>query len=126
MKKAYDRTTARQLVPLLKSITREVVERLHEVRIFQGRLTLLAQETLDSGAEVTSSGEYIELRAALSNHRRQIRLAMKELDRLGCVVDEHNPLLIFIPGSDGNIDHGFQWDPSDPTLRRATTGTAVS
>ena len=126
MKKAYDRTTARQLVSLLKSITREVVERLHEVRIFQGRLALLAQETLDSGAAVTSSGEYIELRAALSNHRRQIRLAMKELERLGCVVDEHNPLLIFIPGSDGNIDHGFQWDPSDPTLRRSTTGTAVS
>jgi len=123
MKKAYDRTTARQLVPLLESITREVVDRLHEVRIFQGKLSLLEQGK--SGA-VAKGDEYIELRAALSNHRREIRLAMKELERLGCVVDEHNPLLIFIPGSDGNIDHGFQWDPADPTLRRATTGTAVS
>ena len=123
MKKAYDRTTARQLVPLLESITREVVDRLHEVRIFQGKLALLEQGK--SGGDAKGE-EYIELRAALSNHRREIRLAMKELERLGCVVDEHNPLLIFIPGSDGNIDHGFQWDPSDPTLRRATTGTAVS
>lgn len=126
MKKAYDRTTARQLVPLLESITREVVDRLHEVRIFQGKLALLEQRSLDGNGGSEKSGECIELRAALSNHRREIRLAMKELERLGCVVDEHNPLLIFIPGSDGNIDHGFQWDPADPTLRRAATGTAVS
>ena len=123
MKKAYDRTTARQLVPLLESITREVVDRLHEVRIFQGKLALLEQGKSVGG---TRSEEYLDLRAALSNHRREIRLAMRELERLGCVVDEHNPLLIFIPGSDGNIDHGFQWDPSDPTLRRATTGTVAS
>jgi len=123
MKKAYDRTTARQLVPLLESITREVVDRLHEVRIFQGKLALLEQGKSGAAAK---GDEYIELRAALSNHRREIRLAMQELERLGCVVDEHNPLVIFIPGSDGNIDHGFQWDPSDPTLRRATTGTVVS
>ncbi len=122
MKKAYDRTTARQLVPLLESITKEVLERLHEVRIFQGRLALLEQD--NPGGE--KGVDYLEVRAALSNHRREIRLAMKELERLGCVVDEHNPLLIFIPGSDGNIDHGFQWDPSDPTLRRSTTGTAAS
>ena len=126
MKKAYDRTTARQLVPLLESITKEIVDRLHEVRIFQGRVALLEQQDRPSGRDGTKGGEYLELRAALSNHRRQIRLAMKELEQLGCVVDEHNPLRIFIPGSDGNIDHGFQWDPSDPTLRRATTGTAVS
>lgn len=126
MKKTYDKTTARQLVPLLESITKEVVDRLHEVRIFQGRLALLEQENHRGGKDGTKAGEYLELRAALSNHRRQIRLAMKELERLGCVVDEHNPLLIFIPGTDGNFDHGFQWDPSDPTLRRATTGTAVS
>ena len=126
MKKAYDRTTARQLVPLLKSITREVVERLHEVRIFQGRLALLEQGKSDGRQSDAMSAEYLDLRAALSNHRREIRLAMKELERLGCVVDEHNPLLIFIPGTDGNIDHGFQWDPADPRLRRATTGTAVS
>ena len=126
MKKAYDRTTARQLVPLLESITREVVDRLHEVRLLQGKLALLEQENQRVGLSAEKSGEFLELRAVVANHRRQIRLAMKELERLGCVVDEDNPLLIFIPGTDGNIDHGFQWDPSDPTLRRAATGTAVS
>ena len=38
MKRAYDRDRARQLIPLLGSITQEISERVHEALIIQGRL----------------------------------------------------------------------------------------
>jgi hypothetical protein len=116
MKKAYDTQHAKQLLPLLESIVREVADRLHEIRVIQGRLAAFE--------DVEATPEFFDLKAALSNHRREIRLATAELERLGCVVDEKYPLRIIIPGTDGNPE--FQWDPGELILRRLATGTVVS
>lgn len=121
MNKAYDTQHAQQLVPLLESIVREVADRLHEIRILESRIGRIEAE-----AGEQASSEFFDLKASLATHRREIRLATRELERLGCVVDGRHPLRIIIPGSDGNLDHGFQWDPSDPMLRRVSTGTRVS
>ncbi len=118
MKKAYDRTHAQQLVPLLRSIGIELTERLHEIRVLQGRLA--AQERLDAPAEAVA-----DLNAALSNHYRELRLAQRELQRLGCTLDDNHPLRILIPGADGEVAHGFALDADNTTLRRVSTGTAL-
>ena len=118
MKKAFDRQLAQQVLPLLRSIGLELSERLHEIRLLQGRIALT--ESHDDGLE-----ELPHLLATLANHRREVRMAAKELERLGCTLDEDCPGRILIPGADGNMAHGFALDASDATLRRVSTGTAV-
>jgi len=108
MIRAYDRKSARELVPLLEVITRELSERMHEVRVLQGRLLGLA--------EVGPSTEVLELRAALAGHRREIRRAHAELERLGCVLDKGWPQRVLIPGADGRLEGGYTWDGQDPEI----------
>ncbi len=118
MKRAYDRDRARNLIPLLGSITREIAERAHEARILQGRLGKLEDEPMCE--------ELVDLRAKLASHRREIRLSLKELERLGCAMDEDAPGQIRIPGRDGDFDHGFQFDPGSYSLRRVESGINIA
>lgn len=118
MMKAYDRNHAQRLLPLLRSIGNELAERLHEVRILQGRIAVHERR----GGDVH---ELLDLKATLATQRRELRLTAKELERLGCTLDESHPGRILIPGADGDVAHGFAWDASDPTLRRVSTGTAI-
>ncbi len=119
MKKAYDRELVQRLLPLLRSIGVEIAERMHEERVLQGRIAVYERR-----------GEYcaelFNLRAALAVHRRELRLARKELETLGCVLDRNHPGRILIPGADGDVENGFTWAASDPTLRRAATGVAIA
>lgn len=104
MMNSYDRNRARQLVPLLKSITKEMDERLTRIR----RLEALLEST-ENDQRARTSAE-LDLQAELATQRRELRLARKELERLGCVVDPAHPQRVLIPGSDGNIERGFRWD----------------
>lgn len=118
MKKAYDRQLAQQLLPLLQSIGQEVTERLHEIRVLRGRIS--AHEQADGDIE-----QLLGLKATLANHKREVRLAGKELERLGCTLDEDCPGRILIPGADGEVAHGFTWEASNPSLRRNSTGAVI-
>jgi hypothetical protein len=118
MKKAFDRQLAQLLLPLLRSIGHELSERLHEARLLQGRIAL-AENRSDDLEELSN------LHATLSTHRREVRMMAKELERLGCTLDDSCPGRILIPGADGDVAHGYALDVSDPTLRRVSTGTAV-
>lgn len=117
MSQAYDHQTAQRLLPLVTSIGIELSERLHEVRILQGSINLR-----ERNGDIDD--ELLDLRAQLANHRREIRYAGKELERLGCAIDQNQPGRILIPGADGEVAHGYTWAASDPTLRRVQTGTA--
>ncbi len=110
MNMTYDHERARKLIPLLESITSELAYRTHELRILQGRLTRLGDEP---------SNEFMDLKARLAMHRREIRYSLGELDRLGCLVHESNPSLVLIPGLDGEFEHGYQVDLRSGSLRRA-------
>ena len=55
--------------------------------------------------------------AEAANHRREIRLARAELERLGCRVVGTAPLTIRIPGRVGSINKSFVWRTNDPALR---------
>ena len=118
MKRAYDRDRARQLIPLLGSITQEISDRVHEALIIQGRLAKLEGNPIGD--------EFMNLKAKLAVHRRELRHSAKELDRLGCVMDEEEPGQIRIPGSDGDFEHGFQFDSGSRSLRRVQPGINIA
>lgn len=102
MKRAYDARNADQLIPLLRSVQREIRERADEIRGLRVRLTNLTRGQGD--VEATRA-----LQAELANHKREIRLARKELERLGCAIDEERPERVLIPGVGGDLAAGFAW-----------------
>lgn len=121
MKYAYDRTRAKQLVPLLEAISAEIAERTVQIELLEQHAAALRE-----GSETESNRrELMDLQAELAIHHREVRLAKKELEHLGCAVDESFPARILIPGRDGNLERGFRWDAGDETVHRLPN-TSVS
>lgn len=102
MNYSYNRDRAEQLVPLLESIFDEVAERRQSIRTLERELNKAKRE----GAPRAIVGD---LTARLANHRRELRHTSKEFERLGCVVDEHNPNRVIIPGEGGALEQGYHW-----------------
>ena len=113
MKNAYDRTRAKQLVPLLKAIGREIADRLDAIHILEQRIASMKATV---GRE-----DMLNLKAELADNRRELRLARAELGTFGCVSDETQPQRVLIPGIDGKLENGFHWSFSEPTIRRIRT-----
>lgn len=101
MRKEYDRERAAQLVPLLRSITHEILERTAAIE----RLEL----ALVQGAPSPAGDAGLD--AELVGQRRELRLAKQELSRLGCAIDQDHPLRVLIPGASGQA--GFAWGLDD-------------
>jgi uncharacterized small protein (DUF1192 family) len=87
-----------RLVPLLRSIGHEILERAAAVTELDARIA-----TLSSRAH---SEEIARHRADASEHKRELRFAHRELERLGCAVDGLDPLTFRISVDD---DIGFLW-----------------
>ncbi|MEE2940545.1 MAG: DUF2203 family protein [Planctomycetota bacterium] len=99
---SYDRNRAAKLVPLLESIFVEVADRRQSIR-------RLERELQRAKRDGESRAVLSDLTARLATHRRELRMTSKEFEQLGCVVDEHNPNRVIIPGASGNYDEGFHW-----------------
>jgi hypothetical protein len=112
MRQFTDRNDAQKLVPLLDAIFREVADRRREVRMLEKQLAA-AKRVPGEGDEGAS------LQARLATHRRELRLARKEFERLGCIVDEHNPNRVLILGPNGS--QAFRWDAGDSAVQRILT-----
>jgi hypothetical protein len=104
----YDRQRAGNLVPLLRSITTEMLERSRAIQELEARL--------DRTPRTTDRSACADIDRELSVQRRDLRLAKRELERLGCVLDEDHPLRVLIPGTDGELDHGYAWSPLDERI----------
>ncbi len=104
----YDRQHALRLVPLLRSIMREVCERSTAIAQLETHLEKLSRPG-------KKSPDFYDLQARLSTHRRELRLARKELSRLGCVLDGSNLMRVHIPGNNGEFDHGYTWVADEET-----------
>ncbi len=104
----YDRLHALRLVPLLRSIMREVCERSTAIAQLETHLEKL------SGPR-KKSPEFYDLRGRLATHRRELRLARKELSHLGCVLDGNRPMRVRIPGNSGELSHGYTWVVEEET-----------
>ena len=111
--KTYNRRHATQLLPLLGAIGREIQERSHTLAALEERI-----EQLESRDHEKHGNEELQrLVAEAATHRRGIRLAKRELDRLGCSVVGTAPLTFRIPGRVGEAKHSFVWQTGDPVLK---------
>ena len=111
----YDQARAHRLVPLLRSITRELRERNAAIETLEATIDQL-KNTAERRGKRANLGE---LKSELASNRREARLARQELERLGCSLDLDHPLRVLIPGSDGQLEHGYLWDPAEGTLEAA-------
>lgn len=110
--KTYDRRHANRLLPLLGAIGREIEERTQALAATEERI-----RALESARRTTSTANELQrLTAEAATHRRGIRLAKKELDRLGCSVLGTAPLTFRIPGRVGEAQRSFVWQTGDPVL----------
>jgi hypothetical protein len=119
MKQEYDREKAARLVPLLRSITRELLDRAQAIELLEARLETRGQTEKRRGAT-----ESANTRSELAQQRRDLRLARQELARLGCALDEDHPLRILIPGEKGDIHSGFAWSLADEEPRPLSVSSA--
>lgn len=106
---SYDAPRARALVPLLRAITGELQERDRASLRLEHRLDTLRRR---DGAE-HDGREAVSIRAQLATHAFERRRAQRELDQLGCILDEDHALRVLIPGQDGKFIHGYAWSPLD-------------
>ncbi len=98
MDKTYEREDAERMMPLLRSIGREIKERSRAIRELEARRAAAGDAFAGS------------LDAQLSSHRLALRRVNKELERLGLSVDESNPPRILIPGTEGPWAYEEQLD----------------
>ncbi|MEC7231930.1 MAG: DUF2203 family protein [Planctomycetota bacterium] len=116
---SYDRNHAAKLVPLLEAIFAEVADRRQSIRQLERDLQRAKREG-ESRAVIS------DITARLANHRRELRMTSKEFEHLGCVVDEHNPNRVIIPGVSGNYDEGFHWQAgTSEVLENSATDSSV-
>ena len=94
-KHVYAEPQAEKLLPLLVSIGREVKNRIRAIDELEQKL---ASYGPTNPARDQAATEAI---AQLAVHKRELRLALKELERLGCDLDADHPLRILIPGLNG-------------------------
>lgn len=106
MKRSYDPRHARALMPLLRSITREIEERRAELEHLESRIER-------TEADVPVDREFLRaLTSEASIHRRELRAAESELEKLGCSVVGTAPLTIRIPTRSPSGENSLIWQPS--------------
>lgn len=110
----YNEREAQRLIPLFQSIATEVGER-------RGALHLLEVRQLDTEPD---SDQAIQIQAERANHRKELRLALREVTRLGCSVAREYPLRVLIPGPNGDAD-GYSWSLGQTEIEPCTADTAA-
>ena len=90
--KKFARRDAERLLPLLRSIGREIRERSRMVDTLEERLATFSADRDQHRPEIA------RVESELSLHRRELRRVERELAELGCNLDADHPLRILIPG----------------------------
>ena len=93
----YEKAEAEELVPLLVSIGREVKDRTRRIEELEQRLAVYGPDNPARGEEAGT------LVGRLAIEKRELRSTLKELEGLGCRLDDDHPLRILIPGKDGPL-----------------------
>jgi len=107
------RKDAERLMPLLRSIGREMRERTKAIDHLELRLDALADARHAHGEEIAS------LESQLSNHRRELRRVENEVGQLGCNLDADHPLRIVIPAEGGALAYEGPLDDTQYYRRTA-------
>lgn len=98
-RRAYALQDVERMVPLLRSIGREIKARHRAAESILKRLETQRARPRRSNEDRTHT---LGLEAELATHLRETRSAEKELERLGCRLDEQHPLRILIPSPNGD------------------------
>ena len=106
----YNRTHATRLLPLLGAIGREIQERAEALEALEAKIEEWTGQP-DRSEDARSAV------AEAAAHRRGLRLAKAELERLGCSVLGTEPLTFRIPGRVGEATQSFVWQTGDPVLK---------
>ena len=109
MKKTYDRAQAERLRPLLEAIAAELDERHSALERLERQLRHQRVEGVDDQATANVVAE-------LATHKREIRLATQELDRLGASVDVGSRSVVRLPGPDGSWETGYRVSAGDGAM----------
>jgi hypothetical protein len=92
----YALKEAERIVPLLRSIGREISSRRRAADEIQKHLESIPDRLREEAPDKPN------LEAELATHLREIHCAERELARLGCKLDEQHPLRILIPSPNGH------------------------
>ena|SRR5690349_5822133 len=92
----YALKDAERIVPLLRSIGREIQTRRRAADQIEGCLEGTSPRSHEERVAASN------LEAQLATHLRELRSAEKELERLGCRFDDQNPDRILIPSPNGH------------------------
>jgi hypothetical protein len=103
-RRIYALKEAERIVPLLRSIGRELSSRRRAADELQKNLDSIASPGRRPSRDEVWEGarRQTDLQAELATHLREIHGAEKELERLGCSLDEQHPLRILIPSPNGH------------------------
>jgi len=96
--KTFERDEVDRMMPLLRSIDRELVERNRALESLEARLRFIQGSPRAARAHADEVGA---LEAELANQRRELRQISKEVRRLGLELDEGHPMRILIPTAAG-------------------------
>mgnify|MGYP003573947870 CR=1 FL=1 len=91
-----------KLLPVLRSIARELRQRKATIVMLEARRLAFAKSPKIHGSDLANTD------AELSIHRREVRRIEKELETLGCRVEDHEPLRIALP--DEGRTYTFSWE----------------
>ena len=105
----YDIHGANRLLPLLRSIGKEIEERTESLERLEASIALQP-----AGSQTTEARALV---AEAASQRRELRHAREELQRFGCSVLGTAPLTIRIPGRVGEAKKSFVWQTGDPVLK---------
>ena len=112
--RTYDLQEAQALIPFFQSIASEVTERRAAIRKLEAQLITASAE----------SDEAVQAQADRANHRKEMRIALREITRLGCAIDREFPLRVIIPGSQGEADC-FSWNTGEVAVEASTAESAA-
>lgn len=99
-----------QIIPLLRSISRELRERTEAIEALEERLEAFSSTRRIHEADVAN------IQAELMTQRRELRYAEQELERLGCSLDEKDGKRIVFQGQEGGFS--FSWNLDDTQFYR--------
>lgn len=107
----YDHELARELLPLLAAIGEEIEERSERLEELEAKIEACSSQPSHDERQVE---QWVAEAAA---HKRGLRMARDELEKLGCSVVGMEPLTFRIPGRKGPAKRSFVWQAGDPALR---------
>jgi hypothetical protein len=90
--KSFAQHDAERLLPLLRSIGRELRERGRDIDRLEERLETLSEDRVENRVPIAQA------ESELACNRREVRRIERELTALGCNLDADHPMRILIPG----------------------------